>query len=118
MKNLIFILLAFILIACNKNLKKKDTIIGTWEVVSIIDIETGEVELQESDNLAFVEVKSDTIYLSSDKAFAWRIEGDSIFLDEFGSVYIKELSKNRIIVEYNFLGKTRLILKKKVVNKN
>jgi hypothetical protein len=70
--------------------------------------------LPESDNLEFVEVKSDSLYLSSsDYAFAWRIEGDSIFLDEFGSVFIKELSKNELIAEYDFLGKMQLTLKKR-----
>jgi len=89
--------------------------LGTWNVVSSTDIESGEVELLESDNLEFVEFKSDSLYLGFDEVFAWRIEGDSIFLKEGGSVYIKELTKNELTVEYDFLGKIQLTLKKKKV---
>lgn len=111
MKQIIFILFVFIILGCNHNVKKSD-LLGTWGVVSITDIETWEVELPESDDAEFVEFKSDSLYLSSDKVFVWRIKGDSIFLDEFGSVYIKELTADKLIVEYDFFGKTRLTLKK------
>ncbi|MFH6768357.1 hypothetical protein V8G56_06395 [Gaetbulibacter aquiaggeris] len=113
MKQIIFILLALIILSCNQN-HKKDDLLGIWDVVSSTDIETGEVELSEKE---FVEFKSDSIYLISDfevdKVFAWRIEGDSIFLDKDGSVYIKKLTKNELIVEYGFLGKIQLTLKKR-----
>lgn len=117
MKKLIFILFAFIILGCNQNLKKKGELLGIWDVVSSTAIETGEVELLENVTKEFVEFKSDSLYLISDfevdKVFAWQIKGDSIFLDEFGSVYIKELTKNELIVEYDFLGKIQLTLKKR-----
>ena len=116
MKQIIFILLALIILSCNQN-HKKDDLLGIWDVVSSTDIETGEVELSEKEFVEFVEFKSDSIYLISDfevdKVFAWRIEGDSIFLDKDGSVYIKKLTKNELIVEYDFLGKIQLTLKKR-----
>ena len=113
MKKLIFILFAFIILGCNQNFKKKGDLLGTWDVVSSTDIETGEIELPESDNLEFVEFKSDSLYFGSDIVFAWRIEGDSIFLDEDGSVYIKELTVNNLTVEYDFFGKIQLVLNKR-----
>ena len=117
MKKLIFILFAFIILGCNQNFKKKGDLLGTWDVVSSTDIESGEVELPESDNLVFVEFKSDSLYLISDfevnQVFAWQIEGDSIFLDEDLSVYIKELTTNNLTVEYDFFGKIQLTLKKR-----
>jgi hypothetical protein len=113
MKQIIFILLALIILSCSQN-HKKDDLMGIWDVVSSTDIETGEVELSEKE---FVEFKLDSIYLISDfevdKVFAWRIEGDSIFLDKDGSVFIKKLTKNELIVEYDFLGKIMLTLKKR-----
>jgi hypothetical protein len=117
MKKLIFILFAFIILGCNQNFKKKGDLLGTWGVVSSTDVESGEVELPESDNLVFVEFKTDSLYLISnfevDQVFAWRIEGDSIFLKEGGSAYIKELTNDELIVEYDFLGKIQLTLKKR-----
>jgi len=112
MKQIIFILSAFIILGCNQNYKKDD-LLGTWDIVSSTDIETGEVSLPESDDAEFVEFKSDSLYLGSDIVYAWRIKGDSIFLDEDGSVYIKELTTNNLTVEYDFLGKIQLVLNKR-----
>ena len=113
MKQIIFILLAFIILSCNQN-HKKDDLLGIWDVVSSTDIETGEVELSEKE---FVEFKSDSLYLISDletvEVFAWQIKGDSIFLDESGSAYIKELTNDNLTVEYDFFGKIQLTLKKR-----
>jgi hypothetical protein len=50
MKQIIFILLALILLSCNQN-HKKDDLLGIWDVVSSTDIETGEVELSEKHGL-------------------------------------------------------------------
>ena len=113
MKQIIFILLTFIILSCKQN-HKKDDLLGIWDVVSSTDIETGEVELSVKE---YVEFKSDSVYLisdfGSDKVFAWRIEGDSIFLDEDSSGYIKELTANNLTVEYDFFGKTQLVLNKR-----
>lgn len=50
MKQIIFILLALIILSCNQN-HKKDDLLGIWDVVSSTDIETGEVELSEKQGL-------------------------------------------------------------------
>lgn len=121
MKQLIFYPLAFILLSCAQNFKKDD-LLGIWDVVSSTDIETRKVELSENGNKEYVEFKSDSLYLfsdlDSDTVFAWHIEGDSIFLDESSSVYIKKFTKNELIVEYDFLDKIQLKLKKRKVFKN
>lgn len=117
MKKLIFVLFAFIILGCNQNFKNKGHLIGTWDVLSSTYMESGKIEFPENDNLVFVEFKTDSLYLISnfevEQVFAWRIEGDSIFLKDFGSIYIKELTKNELIVEYDFLGKIQLTLKKR-----
>ena len=114
MKNIIFILLVFTIIGCKQS-HHRDNLIGTWDWVSSTDIETGEVELYDGDDSEFVEFKSDSLYLIPDKVFAWRIEGDSIFLDDdYLSVYIKELSNNALIVEFVLWGgKEQMTLKKR-----
>ena len=116
MKQIIFILLAFIILSCNQN-HKKDDLLGIWDVVSVTDIETGEAKLSENVTKDFVEFKSDSLYLFSDFdldfVYAWRIEGDSIFLNEDGFVYIKELTANNLIVEYEFLDKLQVVLNKR-----
>jgi len=104
---------ALMILGCNQNLKKNFDIIGTWDVVSTTNIETGEVLLPESNHKDFVEFKSDSLYLSSGEVFAWSIEGDSIFLEKSGAAYIKTLTKKELIVEYNFLSKIQLTLKRR-----
>jgi len=113
MRKLLFILFVFIILGCNQNLKKKGLLLGTWDVVSETDIETGKVRFPESDDLWFVEFKSDSIYVSSNpnEGAAWRIEGDSIFIDDDKvPFYIKELSQNTLIAEYGFLSKRKFLI--------
>lgn len=116
MKRILFFLLAFMIVSCNQN-PNKEYLLGVWDIVSSTDIETGQVDFSENDNKEFVEFKSDSIYLisdvGSDTVFAWRSVGDSIFLDEYFSIYIKELTKNKLTVEYDFLGKNQITLKKR-----
>ena len=116
MKKLLIILLTFIFLGCNQN-HKKDDLLGNWDVVSMTYTETGEIEFPESDDGEFILIKSDSLYLmlgsGSEKVFAWKIKGDSIILDEDGPVYIKELTANKLIVEYDFFGIIQLELKKR-----
>ena len=118
MKKPLIILLAFIFLGCNQHYKKKD-LLGTWDIVSSIDIESGEVEFLKGDDEMAAVFKSDSLYLfdnyDSDKYFAWRIKGDSLILEDgirYFNIYIKELTKDKLVVEYDFLGIVRLELKK------
>jgi len=101
-----------LIISCTKNYKKSD-LLGTWETVSLTDIETGDIELPESDDDMLIEIKIDSIYLHRNDAYSWQIKGDSILINEIPSVYIKKLTKNELIVEYDFFGKNLLALKKR-----
>jgi len=116
MKQIFFVLSALILFSCNLN-HKKDDLMGTWDVVSSINIETGEVEFTENDDELLAVFKSDLLYLieksDTTDVFSWRIKGDSIILDKEGPVYIKELTANKLVVEYDVLGIIRLELKKR-----
>ena len=112
MKQIIFILFAFIILSCNQNHEKGD-LLGTWDFISATDIETGEVELPEGDDKGFVEFRLDSLYLSWDDVYTWQIKGDSILIDGLASVYIKEMTSNRLTVEYDFFGAQRLTLSKR-----
>lgn len=115
MKQIVFMLFVFILIGCNQN-QKRNKLIGTWDVVNVVDIDTMVEESLDSNNAEFVEVSRDSLYLGSDTVYSWRIKGDSIILNEGSSsfsVFIKELSADKLIVEYDFLGVTQLTLKKR-----
>ncbi len=96
----------------NKTLKKKETLIGTWEVVYATEIETGENNWPEDDQKHVVVFKPDSVYVDSHIEYAWSIEGDSIVLDKYNAVYIKKLTKNELIVIYEFFGEIELKLKK------
>ncbi len=116
MKHILGILLACAILGCTQNHKKK-ALLGNWYFVSSTDMETGAVELPEQDNVEFVRFGPDSLYLMSQSDtinyFAWRIKGDSILLNEFGAVYIKALTKDQLIVEYDFFGMMRLELTKR-----
>lgn len=112
MKQIIFILCITVIFGCSHQ-HKKGELLGTWDLVSVTDITTGEVEFPEDDDKDFVQVNSDSIYLSWDDTYSWTIVGDSILIDGLISVYIKELNANELVVEYEFFGGQRVNLIKR-----
>ncbi len=108
MKKLIIILFAIAISSCNQKFKKAD-FLGTWEIVSTTDSETGVVDKLEEEYRFLVDVKLDSLY-KDDEVYAWEIIGDSIFVDEW-PFYIKEVTGNKVIVEeeYFFGGGKYLI---------
>ena len=119
MTRLTFLLFVIIVLGCKPNDEKSDLILGTWDCVSALDMETQEILLPENDEKLFAEFKIDSLYLSDKdgyidwRIYAWHIKEDSLFLDGLGSIYIKELSKNNLIVEHELFGKQRLEFIKK-----
>lgn len=108
MKLLVLILLVIIIPGCNQNYKKED-LVGTWEMLSITDIETGEVELLEVDfDQYVVEIKLDSLNQYEGDTYAWKLQGDSVFVD-WMSFKIKELKPNTIIVVeyYDLWGESK-----------
>lgn len=104
-----------LLIGCNQKYNKSE-FKGTWDLVSSMNVESGEVELSKIEDKVFVEIQSDSLYLGysgSEDACAWHIEGDSLILEEFVSVYIKNLTSDTLKVEYDLLGKVQLTFKKR-----
>ena len=111
MKRLIFILFSIIIVGCNNNYKKSD-LLGTWDCISITDIETGEISIPEDEDTFIAEFRSDSLYLSTEEVYAWQIKGDSIFLNGDLSVCIKELTPSSLTVELDVFGEQRLTFKK------
>ena len=116
MKRLTSLLFAILVFGCNTNHEKSELIMGTWDCISVFDFETQEISRAPSGEKFIAEFKSDSLYLRSIDSnteydvdiYAWKIKEDSLFLDELGSIYIKELSKNSLIVEHELFGKQRL----------
>ncbi|WP_242156864.1 lipocalin family protein [Aestuariivivens sediminis] len=124
MKQIIFILLAFILIGCEQN-HKKNYLLGTWEFVSGTDMETGEVKFLENDEKFIIVFKSDSVYeyddpssfyddSSPDEVYAWTIKNDSLFYGNWEGVYVKELTKVKLVLDVfgGFLGDWRIEYKR------
>lgn len=112
MKQLTLILFTIMLFGCSHKHKKVD-LMGTWDLVSVTDIETGEVEFPELGKTDFVQVSLDSVYLSWGDTYSWKIEGDSIFIDGLVSVYIKDLTLDELVVEYDFFGEQQVKFNKK-----
>lgn len=113
MKQIVFILLTLLILGCSQN-RTAQKLLGTWELVYVKNIETGELEFpNEYDDLVFLTVNSDSIYLDTFDRYGYEIKGDSILLNEYYSVYIKNLTNQELIVEFDFFNVTQLKFKKK-----
>lgn len=117
MKQIVFIFFAFILVGCNNYYKKSD-LLGTWDAVAVTDVETGQKTFLEDDEILNVVATLDSLYFSEFMGVcAWQIEGDTILnvWETKGDTIpyvIKEISPNKIIIEYAFFNKMLLELKK------
>lgn len=112
MKHWCYFLPAFILLSCQQPFEKDD-LLGTWDIVSATDLETGEEELPPPDEAYFVEIRTDSIYTQDGWAGAWELEGDSIRIDGIGSVFIKKLTSTDLTVEHSIYMAYRLTLRKR-----
>jgi len=120
MKKLIFILLVIAIAGCSHKYKTSD-LLGTWDCVSSTDVKTGEVTLPKGSERFIVEFNKDSIIFHQstedsvdvmNENYGWKIKGDSIFIDSFDSVFIKELTENNLTVIHDFFGEQQLEFKK------
>ncbi len=112
MKPCYYFLLPFLLFSCQQPLEKDD-LLGTWDIIAAIDLETGEEEWPPADEEAFVEIRTDSIYTSDGLGYAWELDGDSIRIEDIGSVFVRKLTSTDLTVEYNILVEYRLTLHKR-----
>ncbi|MCH4552899.1 MULTISPECIES: hypothetical protein [Aestuariibaculum] len=113
MKQLIFILTVFLVVGCEQGHKKKD-FLGTWDIVSQIEIKTGKLIDPDSKILHVAKFTKDSLYIDSDIVHSWKVEGDSIFMDNSTpGVYIRELTSDKLVVEFEFFDLIQLILKRR-----
>ena len=112
MKPCYYFLLPFLLFSCQQPLEKDD-LLGTWDMITLTDLETGEEERPQADEEAFVVIRTDSIYSSDGLGYAWELDGDSIRIEDIGAVYIKKLTSEGLTVEYNILSEYRLTLRKR-----
>ncbi len=86
---IIILLSAIILLGCKHNYKKRD-LLGTWDVVSSIDIESGEITFLEEDDDGFVNIGKDKWYEGDMKIF------DTLFTDTMGLDKSKSRDENAV----------------------
>jgi hypothetical protein len=96
MKYLIIILTILFLISCEKQFEKED-FLGTWEIVTTTDSQTGVVNTIDDKYRFLVHLKPDSLY-KENGVYDWEIIGDSIFVNEW-PFYIKEVTDDKVIVE-------------------
>lgn len=111
MKYFTFLLIATILLGCNPKHEKYE-LIGTWDGLSSLDLETNEVSYPTKEDRFIVEISLDSIDAGENGTYAWEIQGDSLFLKDAGSVYLKELTSEKMVIELDFFGPLRMTFKK------
>lgn len=97
----ILIILSFVIISGCATKYVASDLIGTWEAVSMTDLETGKIALPEIDfDRYVVEIRPDSLKEYEGDTYAWKLEGDSIFVSFF-SFYIKDLDSEYLTVVHN-----------------
>jgi hypothetical protein len=120
-----FIVAIFILVITGcKDKTKNELLQGEWKFHSSIDLKTNKtIKKAEKNEPLFALINKDFIILTSknDKErvekYQWKMIDDSLQLiksttkDTF-LIYLKLVNEERLEVDMNFLGKTRLVFKK------
>lgn len=108
MKQLVIILLILVISGCDKDYQKEE-FLGTWEIVSTTDSQTGAVDTLPDEYRFLVHLEPDSLY-KENGVYGWEIIGDSIFVNEW-PFYIIEVTDNAVLVEteYFFGGGNYLI---------
>ncbi len=125
MKKILFIAFySFLFISCAPN--KEDLFQGKWKFHSSVDVEKNKTimtvaDAEDEDNqLTFVHIDKRTLKIQDrnqnvmDEEYRWTFFEDSIRLHDIKNertffVYLKTLTADRLEVELDFLGRTRLI---------
>lgn len=118
----------FVVYGCNQK-SNSQLILGEWEFVASYDLEKDKViENTDAEISFFAIVKPEVIELTdkedleNKEKYFWEIKGDTLFVTSENKmntypIFLKELDENKLIIELNFLGETRLEFKR-TDNKN
>jgi hypothetical protein len=108
------------LFACQSGHQQSD-LLGTWDFINSIDKETKEVLVSNNDETFTVEFRKDSLFFPLtmvdsffilENHFLWKMNGDTIIIEELGSAYIKELTRNTLVVDTDIEDGVRLTFKK------
>ncbi len=123
MKNIYILFTILILLSSCRNQEKKELILGDWKFLSSTNLRTNKIikKFDKTDPL-FAIINKDLIILTDKKEkakadkFPWKIVGDSLKIllenKDTLSIYLKEINHEKMILDFYFLGKTRIILEK------
>lgn len=119
---LLMMAIFLVLIASCSSKSKDNLLLGEWKLHSSKDLETNTIEKAQDDEPMYAIINKDAIILTDKKdmarneEFQWNLKQDSlivIFEDKDTlSIYLKELNKKRLVVDFNFLKETRLIFER------
>lgn len=113
----------FVVHGCSQN-SKSQLILGEWEFVASYNLEKNKViKKAKAEGPLFAIVKRELIELTDKEnlekkeIYYWKIRGDSLYVTKRNKkntlpIFLKELDKNKLLVDLNFLGGTRVEFKR------
>lgn len=109
MKNLHFVVIAFLVLSCNK-LSKNELIVGDWKLISMTDLRTLEISKPTSnDPVTTVSIDNDSIFVKIKNqkydTYEWSLEKDTLRLISSSNsviqLYLKTINTDMLEVEVN-----------------
>ncbi len=111
-KNIFLFLLATTLLGCRPHYEKSD-FLGTWDLLTSKNVETDEVERALDTEVIFVNIREDSLLMDGIDAYSWHIKGDSVVIDGLITVYIAELTRNKLKVRFEGFNLTEATFEKR-----
>lgn len=120
---LLMMAMFLVLIAGCSSKSKDELLLGEWKLYSSMDLKTNTIEKAQDDEPMYAIINKDAIILTDKKDMArnekyrWHLIKDSLIVlfedkDTLSIVYLKELNEKKLVVDYEWLGKTRLIFER------
>ncbi len=98
------------MLSCNS----KSNLVGTWEAVSSLDMDSGEISTAEDgEESLIIEIRSDSLKYDGD-FYAWELRNDTMIIHEFyvDCILIKEVTPTTLVFEFDFMYVGQVTCKK------
>lgn len=115
---LMFAIPLFLIASCSSK-SKYEMLLGEWKLQSEIDLETHTINNDVESMYAIINkdyiILTDKKDMERNEEYRWNLKQDSLIVILDGDstfIYLKELNEKKLVVDYDFFGKTRLIFEK------
>ncbi|MFN2372343.1 MAG: lipocalin family protein [Cyclonatronaceae bacterium] len=115
---LMFTIPLFLMASCSSK-SKNEMLLGEWKLQSEIDLETHTINNDVEPMYAIINkdyiILTDKKDMERNEEYRWNLKHDSLIVILDGDstfIYLKELNEKKLVVDYDFFGKTRLIFEK------